>query len=108
MYKARELICVDCGKKFISKHSLQIRCEKCQAVHKRALQTKYYKKHAAKKKKKERDLNDCMKKRTCYYGGNTCDYMLVTGVRRPCPVEGCTEYKKGKRRAQAFVISDEG
>ena len=40
--------------------------------------------------------------RTCVHGSDhttgavTCDYILNTGKRRPCPAgDGCTEYKRG-------------
>lgn len=50
--------------------------------------------------------------RTCRYsaqlptGANnnkemTCDYILVTKTRRPCPVSpNCTAYRPGKRRGE--------
>lgn len=36
-----------------------------------------------------------------YYGRNTdsCDFYLVTGVRRGCDPDDCNRYKNGKRKA---------
>ena len=48
----------------------------------------------------------CKKTRSCRYGGKMggiriCDYYEITGTRRPCPVQDCTEYERrsGRRKA---------
>jgi DNA-binding CsgD family transcriptional regulator len=41
--------------------------------------------------------------RGCLYYGHrtdTCDFYLITGERRGCPVEGCTRYVPGKSVAR--------
>lgn len=40
--------------------------------------------------------------KAAYTGGRSgslslCDYLEITGKKRPCPVEGCTVYEKKKR-----------
>lgn len=42
----------------------------------------------------------CKREGCKYRADNTlhsCDYMLITGHRRGCPVEGCIRYEEGKR-----------
>jgi len=56
------------------------------------------------------DPNVCMKTESCIYGGRSgslllCDYLEITGHRRPCPVKGCTEYKKKKRKRNKTMVS---
>lgn len=53
--------------------------------------------------KKKGDPNICKRTETCYYGGITgclpiCDFLAITGSRRPCPVKGCCLYKRKGRR----------
>lgn len=52
--------------------------------------------------RKTKDPNECTRIESCIYGGRSgnlslCDYLEVTGKKRPCPVEGCTVYEKKKR-----------
>lgn len=55
------------------------------------------------KPKKIKDPNECKKTRQCIYGDKVggmciCNYMEIVGHKRPCPVKGCTEFKrKGER-----------
>ena len=54
-----------------------------------------------------------MKKcKDCFYYGvstSTCDYILVTGKRRGCPIdENCTKYLKGDGTVRRQVISLDG
>ena len=48
------------------------------------------------------DVSRCL--RCYYYGGSlirTCDYILITGQRRPCPPGSyCSVYKEGVRDTQ--------
>ena len=52
-------------------------------------------------------MSICKRVKSCKYGVvlrgvniHACDYLLITGKRRPCPAEGCTVYqKRGKRKA---------
>ena len=47
---------------------------------------------------------------TCLYHGYrtaTCDYLLITGHRRGCPVEGCTKYASSKRARELSKSYDE-
>lgn len=56
---------------------------------------------------------------TCWYvgslrtavdrGGNSCDYMLITGKLRGCPAgDQCTKYKEGRRPNTYMRIYKEG
>lgn len=50
---------------------------------------------------------------TCLYHGYrtaTCDYLLITGHRRGCPVEGCTKYASSKRARELskLYVSGDG
>lgn len=62
----------------------------------------------------DEEYKPCKRCRKCYYSGPvdigwgkvyplySCDYLLITGHRRPCPAgDACTVYspKKAKRRA---------
>lgn len=51
---------------------------------------------AGSRKKSTRKRKKC---KTCRYRGdqikNGCDYIWITGKRRPCSVEDCTVYEKG-------------
>ena len=42
--------------------------------------------------------NDCMYRSD--RGTPSCDYLIIEGEPRGCPVEGCTKYKKGKAQKQ--------
>ena len=33
-------------------------------------------------------------------GTPSCDYLIIEGEPRGCPIEGCTKYKKGKAQKQ--------
>ena len=49
------------------------------------------------------DRKACIcKRKDCRYMAKTnlptCDYMLMTGMRRGCPVKGCTKYAPGHVR----------
>lgn len=95
--------CDDCGQIYMQKAAKQVRCEECQ------------KKHLAKRVKEREDLklkktdykawkikhdpNVCNKVKKCEYGtlcGGTwiCDYREIEGRKRPCPVKGCTEFRR--------------
>jgi hypothetical protein len=52
----------------------------------------------------------CKRKNCMYHSkGNTCDYRLMTGAGRGCPVgEACDKYKEGDRRALMRKRSDPG
>lgn len=96
--------CVDCGNTFPQKHPQQVRCPECQKVHIRVMSKEYKKKHA--KPAIHKDKNECSRVKSCKYGGKAggilfCDYLAIMDKRRPCPVQGCTEYKKkGRSRAK--------
>ncbi len=58
----------------------------------------------------------CKKMKTCIYGGKMggipiCNYLSITGKRRPCPAGKCTVYKRGKnmldKAAQSWPITEE-
>jgi len=42
----------------------------------------------------------CKRKDCAYFASSTksCDYRLVHGIGRGCPVEGCKRYEKGKKK----------
>ena len=45
--------------------------------------------------------------KSCYYYGNTtntCDFFLVTGVRRGCPVEDCNRHEPLSNRNKKFCL----
>lgn len=79
---------------------MQVRCQDCQKEHhKKRMREKYRNKEKAVKP----DPHDCKRKQSCIYGGKAgtvpiCDYLDKTGKFRPCPVQGCTEYKKKPRK----------
>lgn len=60
-------------------------------------------KKAATQKYADPNVNTGLCKKTdCKYGSRTsglhvCDYMLITGKRRGCPVEDCKRYEPGTR-----------
>jgi len=118
----KEQICIDCGKVFNKSkmaHNL-VRCPECNAKYKEKQYEKYKEKEKLKRKadgaapRGVKDLYTCKKVKTCQYRGkmagiDTCDYMLVTGHRRPCDIQGCTEYKRGKslsigKKANAYDV----
>lgn len=96
--------CIVCGKPFIKKHpTMQIRCPDCQ---KEYLEMRQRERRKAKRKNKmKKDPHECTRKGSCFYAGaagviKTCDYMVKTGERRPCPVQGCTVYKRKRRDSE--------
>lgn len=98
--------CKDCGRLFEKKHpTMQVRCPKCQTKH-RLEEDKKRKRRMQAMKKPKPDPNECKRKGSCIYGGRAsqlliCDYLSITGHKRPCPVQGCTEYKrKGRKHAE--------
>lgn len=59
---------------------------------------------------------ECKKMKSCRYGGKMggipiCNYLSLTGKRRPCPPDKCTEYKRGKnmidRAAESWRTMEE-
>lgn len=58
--------------------------------------------------KKQETIKDCKHPDCYYHGGKTCDYCLVTGHRRGCPISKCKRYKKGSRKATPFDTWEEG
>lgn len=103
--------CADCGKLFPQKNPNQKRCAECQKRHNLKMQAEYYalrreQKEAAERKKK----NICRKTKSCVYGGRfnnagCCDYILITGKKRPCPAGDCKVYRTGKKARQIKRIS---
>ena len=100
--------CVDCGKKFVAKNYNSVRCYECQGIHK--AKTEKERKKAKKAKSliivgdysKKNDPNICRRTVSCKYGGRMggikiCNYLEVTGERRPCPVKDCVVYERGKQ-----------
>jgi hypothetical protein len=120
--------CVDCGEEFIAKQVKAVRCPKCRKAYKIEQDKKYnkarYEKERAeiiaerkamglpldlrackrlKENKEEYDPNVCGKIKSCYYGGkmgamHICDYLGITGVRRPCPAGDCVMYKRRRKK----------
>lgn len=91
--------CVDCGKEFIAKNPRSVRCHECRIVYHREHQREYEQKKRELTAKTSDDLNICKKIKSCYYGGkmgaeHTCDYLAITGTRRPCKAGECYFYKK--------------
>ena len=115
-----EITCVDCGKKFENRNPNALRCKECKVVYRREYDRKMWQKRkerelelrrkelelfpdlANKNKHKQEakeDRNDCKRKKECYYGAETgclmiCDYLGITGTRRPCSVEDCYMFKR--------------
>lgn len=98
--------CDVCGKVYIQKTSIQVRCADCQ---------KEYAKARAEERKLEKlrktdyiawvekkDPNVCRKVKKCEYGllcGGMwiCNYLEIMETKRPCPAKGCTEFiRKGE------------
>lgn len=76
--------CVDCGKEFIATEPKSVRCFDCRLVY------------------NEDNPDICKKAKTCYYGGDIysftfCDYLTITGVRRPCKAGECVMYKRKEK-----------
>ena len=104
--------CPDCGTEFTSKNRKQIRCPECQTE---------YRKEMDRIKSRQiyvprnafwggNDPNECKKIKTCIYGGRAgsldiCDYLETVGEKRPCPVQGCTVYKRKPTRRKAEVVT---
>lgn len=93
--------CVDCGKEFIAKTATSVRCIDCRTTHVKEMQ-RNYKRTPPKPKPQEKDPNICTKIKSCKYGYSfgtpICDYLLITGHRRPCPAGECTVYKRKARK----------
>lgn len=103
-YRPREVFCEDCKKLYLKKHPKSVRCPECQKEYNRVRQREYYREKA--RVEVQKDPHICARAKSCEYGGtlsgcSCCDYMLKTGHKRPCPVKGCTEYKRkrGGRKA---------
>jgi hypothetical protein len=96
--------CVVCGRIFQKKkmaHGLK-HCPECNEKRKKDLYEKR-KKHMRSVyiPKAKSDQYVCKKVNSCIYRGKMgstpiCNYLCITGRKRPCDVEGCTEYKRGK------------
>lgn len=100
------ITCPDCGKPFERKAPSQVRCHECQSARRRAIDQERY--EAKKAQKKKKDAYVCRRK-ACKYHTPTgydysCNYILVTGHRRGCPVDGCTKYARGKRLSIAEEV----
>lgn len=102
-YPPREVFCMDCKKLFVKKHAKTKRCPECQKAYNKARQREIYQERAKKTEmEKKKDPHICTRSKSCQYGGTLsgifcCDYMLITGHRRPCPPKDCTEYKRRER-----------
>lgn len=101
--------CVDCGKEFIAKHARSVRCPDCRVIHNRE-QAKKWLADNRKSEPKEppgRNPDICTKAGSCkygikVYGMKCCDYLAITGHKRPCRAGECTVYKrKTERRKKA-------
>lgn len=104
--RLKKMKCIDCGKTFETKAKNKVRCEECQRKHVLQLMSdKYYREKAEKAVEVKQDPNVCTKVHTCIYRGKAgeieyCNYLRIMGHRRPCDVQGCTEYKRRKRKAK--------
>lgn len=88
--------CDDCEKMYIKSYPAQVRCPDCQKAYNLKRQKERYRQLREQRRK---DPNECGRKGSCKYAGyagavQICDYMCKTGHKRPCPVKGCTEYKR--------------
>ena len=66
----------------------------------------------AKKKKKPVKGNNICDKFDCIYHPDTikqgsCNYIIMTGHRRGCPVEGCDKYQTGEKILHTKIASFE-
>lgn len=84
--------CERCGKGFLKASPNQRFCLDCKAE--------------ISKDPRCVDKHYCAKKKQCVYGRPMyecgiwfCDYIGIMGRKRPCPVQGCTEFKprRGKK-----------
>lgn len=87
--------CVDCGKEFIAKNPRLVRCPECRPSYNMEQSKKWHEEN----KETAQSSSVCKKIRTCYYGGSMgavdiCDYLAITGTRRPCPAGDCVMYKR--------------
>lgn len=97
--------CVDCGKEFIAKSAKSVRCIDCRAIHTKQQQKKWAQanRYSELKPTKAKDPNICTKPKTCKYGGYAgsipiCDYLHITGHKRPCPAGDCVMFKRKARK----------
>lgn len=108
--------CIDCGKEYIAKSPRALRCLDCRIIRERQLQRECERRRYAREKAQMREKpkvkpkakpkvdesNICKRIKSCYYGGkmgaeHICNYLEITGVRRPCKAGECVMYKrKGK------------
>lgn len=101
----KKIKCVDCGKVFETRAFNKKRCEVCQKKWHIESTRRYDERRRAarlKSSKPKIDPNVCTKVRTCIYRGKAgdmwvCNYLMIMGHKRPCGVQGCTVYKRGKR-----------
>lgn len=103
-YRPREVFCEDCKKLYLKKHPKSVRCPECQKEYNRVRAREYYRETA--RVEVQKDPHICARAKSCEYGGTLpgcpcCDYMLETGHKRPCPVKGCTEYKRKRGGSKA-------
>ena len=90
--------CPDCGKMFLKKKKAYstVRCPECQ--HKR---NNFRKSTGVALKQTKYTPHECKKVGTCIYRGKAgsmpiCNYLMIMGHKRPCGVQNCTVYKRGK------------
>ena len=106
MAKMVEITCVDCGKVF-KKNKMahtKVRCPECQYKRSRQLGDESRRRRTGSVKREEKPVaskHECKLVSTCIYRGSMggtliCDYREIMGHRRPCEVQGCTEYKEGE------------
>jgi hypothetical protein len=99
--------CIDCGAEFVKKSTARRkkRCDKCQKVQNKENMMRATRRYRSKPKGlikiNAKDPNVCKKVNTCIYRGQAggipiCNYLSIMGHKRPCAVQGCTVYKKGK------------
>lgn len=97
--------CVDCGKEFIAKAAKSVRCLDCRAEHAREQARKWQRENKGKEPKEPPVKNPdiCTKPVSCKYGTTTgglkhCDYLMITGHKRPCRAGECTVYTRKTER----------
>lgn len=65
----------------------------------------------AKKKKKPAEKNICMQFDCVYHPDSikngSCNYIIITGHRRGCQVEGCDKYSTGEKNNRTKIASFE-
>lgn len=105
--------CKDCGRVFERRSVQKVRCDKCQEKHGRNLMNKYHKKRRETfVYESKNDPNICKKVKTCIYRGKMggtpiCNYLEIMGHRRPCGVQNCTVYEKGKSLSERVSFYDQ-